>query len=68
MRPNEIANKKTKTGKVTAVVAVMSIYCRKKRYSQSANPRNKKPSCHKAGSAKFLEENSHKLRILSHKN
>jgi hypothetical protein len=56
-----------KTGKVTAVVVVMSIFCRKKYKSQNAYPGNKKPSCQKAESANFLGENSLEPRILSQK-
>jgi hypothetical protein len=40
MRADEIANETAKTGKVTVVVAVMSIYYRKKCKLQSANPGN----------------------------
>jgi hypothetical protein len=65
MRADEIAIKAMKTGKVTSVVMVMSIFCKKKCNSQSANPRNEKLSCLKAESANFLEENSHGPRNLS---
>jgi hypothetical protein len=44
MRADKIAIETAKTGKMTAVVAVMSIYCKKKCKSQSANPGNKKCS------------------------
>jgi hypothetical protein len=66
-RVNEIAIKTAKTGKVTAVVAVMSIFSENRCESRSANRGNKKPFCQKAESAKFPEENSHGLRDLSQK-
>jgi hypothetical protein len=58
MRSDEIAIETAKTSKVTAAVAVMSIVCKKKCKSQSANPRNEKPSRQKAESADILGENS----------
>ncbi len=58
-------SKPVKTGKVTAVVAVMSIFCKKKSNLQSTNYRNEKPSCQKAESANFPEENSCGPRSLS---
>jgi hypothetical protein len=64
MRADKFA---TKTGKVTAVVTVMSIYWRKICMLWSANPWNKKPSCHKAASANFLEKNPLEQRNLSQK-
>jgi hypothetical protein len=67
MKANEIANETAKTGKATAVVALMSIFCRKKWKLQSTNPGNEKPSCYKAESAKFLEENSCNPRNRSQK-
>jgi hypothetical protein len=66
-RADEIAIETAKTSKVSAVVAVMSVFCRKKCKLRSANPGNGKPSCQKAESAKFLEVNFHKLRDLSQK-
>jgi hypothetical protein len=44
VRAGEKAIETAKTGKVTAAVVVMSIFCRKKCKLQSANPGNKKPS------------------------
>jgi hypothetical protein len=66
-RANEIAIKTTKTGKVTAVVAVMSIFSKKRCNSRNAKSRNEKPSCQKAERDDFLEENSRGLRNLSQK-
>ncbi len=48
MKADEIASEIAKTEKVTAVVAVMSIFRRKRCKLQSANLGNKKPSCQKA--------------------
>jgi hypothetical protein len=56
-----------KTGKVTAVVAVMSIFSRKRCKLQSANLEDEKPSCQKAESANFLEENTRGSRSPSQK-
>jgi hypothetical protein len=67
MRADEIAIKTATTGKVTAVVAVMSIFFRKRCNVQSTIPGNKKPSCQKAESDNFLEEISHELRNLYQK-
>jgi hypothetical protein len=58
MRAGEIANETAKTGKVVAVVAVMSIFCKKKCNSQSANYGNKKLCRQKAESANFPKEKS----------
>jgi hypothetical protein len=52
---------------VTAVVAVMSILGKKGSKLQSANLGNEKPSCKKAESANFLEENTRGSRSLSQK-
>jgi hypothetical protein len=65
MRANEIAIETANTGKVTVVVTVMSIFCETKCNLQSASSRDKKPSCQKAESANYLEENSHGPRNLS---
>jgi hypothetical protein len=65
MRANEITIETAKTSKVTAVVAVMSIFCKKKCNLWSANSGNKKLSCQKAESDNVLEENSCGLRNLS---
>jgi hypothetical protein len=60
-------SKTTKTGKVTAVVAVMRIFSRKRCKLQSANLGNEKPSCQKAERADFPEKNTCGLRSLSQK-
>jgi hypothetical protein len=52
---------------VTAVVAVMSIFSRKRCKLQSAKLQNEKPSCQKAERADFLEENTHRSRSPSQK-
>jgi hypothetical protein len=52
---------------VTAVVAVMSIFKKKRCKLQSANLRNERPSHQKAERADFLEENAHGTRNLSQK-
>ncbi len=65
MRANEMANKSAKTDKVTAVVPVMTIFCKKRCKSWGTNSKDKKPSCQKAESADLLEGNSHGLGNLS---
>ncbi len=55
-KADEIAIKTAKTGKVTVVVAVMSIFSRKRCELQSANLGNEKPSCQKAERADFPEK------------
>jgi hypothetical protein len=60
-------SKTAKTGKVTAVVAVMSIFKKKRCKLQSASLRNERPSCQKAERADFLEKNTRGLRTLSQK-
>jgi hypothetical protein len=57
-RADEIGIETAKTGKVTAVVVVMSIFSEKRCKLQSANHRNEQPSCQKAERADFFEENS----------
>jgi hypothetical protein len=52
-RADEIASKTAQTGKVTAVVAVMSIFSEKRFKSWSANCGNEKPSCQKVESVNF---------------
>ncbi len=64
-KADEIASKTTKTGKVTAVVAVMSIFKKKRCKLRSANLGNEKPSCQKAERANFPEENFRGSRSLS---
>jgi hypothetical protein len=66
-KADEIAIKTAKTGKVTAVVAVMSIFSRKRCKLRSANLGNKKPSHQKAERAKFPEENTRGSMSLSQK-
>jgi hypothetical protein len=66
-KADQIAIETAKTGKVTAVVAVMSIFSRKKCKLRSANLGNEKPSCQKAERADFLEENTRRLRSPSQK-
>jgi hypothetical protein len=67
MRANEITIKTAKTGKVTAVVTVMSIFSEKRCKLRSANRGNEKPSCQKAERANFPEENTRGPRNLSQK-
>jgi hypothetical protein len=67
MKADEIAKETAKTGKVTVVVAVMSIYKRKRCKLRSANLGNKKPSCQKVERANFPEENTCGLQSLSQK-
>jgi hypothetical protein len=57
MRADEVTIKTSKNGKVTVVIAVMSIFIEKRCKLRSANRRNEKPSCQKAESANFPEEN-----------
>ncbi len=61
-RADEIAIETANTNKVTAVVAVMRFFCKKKCKSWRAIPGNRKPSFQKAES-----ENSRKPRNLSQK-
>jgi hypothetical protein len=67
LNADEIASKTTKTGKVTAVVAVMSIFKKKRCKLRSANLRNEKPSRQKAERADFPEENTRRSKNLSQK-
>jgi hypothetical protein len=67
MKADQKASKTAKTGKVTVVVAVMTIFNRKRCKLRSANLRNEKPSCQKAERADFPEENTRGLRSLSQK-
>ncbi len=55
-KANKIAQETAKTGKVTAVVAVMSIFKRKKCKLRSAILRNERPSCQRAERANLLQE------------
>jgi hypothetical protein len=65
MKADQIAIKTAKTGKVTVVVAVMSIFSKKRCNLQSANLRNGKHSCQKAKRADFPEENTRRSRSPS---
>ncbi len=56
-KADEIASKTAKTGKVTAVVMVMSIFSRKRCKLRSTNLGNEKSSCQKAERASIPEEN-----------
>jgi hypothetical protein len=56
LKVDEIAKKPAETGKVTAVVAVMSIFKRKKCELQSASLGNDRPSCQKAERANFCRK------------
>jgi hypothetical protein len=58
MRADEIEIEIAKTSKVTVVVVVISIFCKKKCNLQSTYSRYKKLYCQKAESANFPEENS----------
>ncbi len=55
-RANEIAIETAKSGKVTAVVAVMSIFSKNRCKLRSTNCKNEKPSCQKVERANFPEE------------
>ncbi len=66
-RANEILIETAKTGKATAVVAVMSIFSEKRCKLRSANCRNEKPPCQKAESVIFPEGNTCVQRQLSQK-
>ncbi len=66
-KADEIASKTAKTGKVTAVVVVMSIFKKKRCKLRSANLKNERPTCQKAERADFLEENSCGLSSPSQK-
>jgi hypothetical protein len=66
-KADEIASETAKTGKVTAVVTVMSIFKKKRCELRSANLGNERPSRQKAERADFPEENSRGSRSLSQK-
>jgi hypothetical protein len=57
-KADEITSETAKTGKVTAVVAVMSIFKRKRCKLRSANLGNERLSCQKVERADFPEENT----------
>jgi hypothetical protein len=63
----EIAIETAKTGKVTAVFAVISILREKGASCGALISKNEKPSCQKAERADFPEENTRGSRSLSQK-
>jgi hypothetical protein len=67
MRTDEIAIETAKIGKLTAVIAVMSILCRKRCNLWCANLGNGKPSHQKAESDNVPVEKSRKPRNLFQK-
>jgi hypothetical protein len=67
MGADNIVIETIKTGTVTVVVVVMSIFSKKRCKLYSANLGNDKLSRQKAESADFLEENSHRPRNISQK-
>jgi hypothetical protein len=67
MKADQIAIETATTGRVTAVVAVMRIFSRKRCQLRSANLGNEKPSCQKAESADFPKGNTRGLRSPSQK-
>jgi hypothetical protein len=67
MKADEIAIETAKTGKVNAVVAVMSIFSRKRCKLQSAHLGNEKSSQQKVERANFPEENTCGSRSPSQK-
>jgi hypothetical protein len=66
-KADEIVSKTVKTRKVTAVVAVMSIFKKKRCKLRSASLGNERPSCQKAERANFPEETTRGSRSLSQK-
>ncbi len=66
-RADEIAIETAKTGKVAAMVMVMSIFSKKRCKLQSTNRKNEKPSCQKAEIAHSPEENFCRPKNLSQK-
>ncbi len=66
-KADEITKETAKTGKVTVVVAVMSIFKRKRCKLRSASLGNERPSCQKTERANFLQENTRGLQNLSQK-
>jgi hypothetical protein len=66
-KADEIANETAESGKVTAVVTIMSIFERKRCKLRNANLGNEKPSHQKAERANFPEENTRGLQSLSQK-
>ncbi len=66
-KADKIESKTAKSGKVTAVVAVISIFKKKRCKLRSASLGNERPSRQKAERADFLEENTRGSRSLSQK-
>jgi hypothetical protein len=66
-KADEIAKEAAKTSKVTAIVAVKSIFNRKRCKLQSASLGNERPSFQKAKRANFLQKNTNGLQNLSQK-
>jgi hypothetical protein len=64
-KADEIAKETAETGKVTVVVAVMSIFKRTRCELRSASLGNKRPSRQKAERADFLQESTRGSRNLS---
>jgi hypothetical protein len=62
MKADEIASETAETGEVTAVVAVMSIFKRKRCKLQRANLGNERSSLQKAERANFLEEKNPRIK------
>jgi hypothetical protein len=67
MKADEITSETTKTGKVTVVVAVMSIFKKKRCELWRANLGNERPSRQKTERASFPEENTRGSRSPSQK-
>jgi hypothetical protein len=67
MKADEIVSETAKTGKVTVVVAVMSIFTKQRCKLRSASLGNERPSCQKVERANFFEENTCGTRSLSQK-
>jgi hypothetical protein len=66
-KADKIAKETAKTGKMTVVVAVMSIFKRKRCKSRSASLGNERPFCQKAERADCLQKNIRRLQNLSQK-
>jgi hypothetical protein len=66
-KADEIAKETAETGKVTAVVTVMSIFKRKRCKLRSASLGNERPSRQKVERANFSQENTRGLRNISQK-
>ncbi len=66
-KADEIASETAKTGKVTMVVVVMSMFKKKRCELRSANLRDERPSCQKAERANFQEKNTRGSRSLPQK-